>query len=378
MLLNLALFCVFTASFAIFCVSYFGYLAYVGRAAKRPWGFKSDENYRPFVSVLVPAHNEEAVIERKLENILAVSYPKQKFEVLVADDDSEDGTLTEVQNFVSLHPELDVRIVRQFPRGGKSAALNLALPSTKGSIVVVSDADTLWHSDVFEKALPFMADPVVGAVSGRGVNENSDESWVTKSEGTYLNLTNLLRTGESKIYSTIRFEGGFCAFKKDAFSAFDCETGSDDSGTALDVIQNNRRAIMVPEVIFSTSFPATFLGRFRTKVRRATQLVSLWVKCLKLMVLGHLLLPKKIAVPEIMLFIVNPIFFLLLVASTLGIIAVAPFSLLSVSILGLLGLLVIFVRRVFVEVLFDNLILLYALVSLALGRRYTSWQSTRD
>jgi cellulose synthase/poly-beta-1,6-N-acetylglucosamine synthase-like glycosyltransferase len=368
---------VFAVSLVIFSASYAGYFAYVRREAKKPWNLKDDKNYQPFVSVLVPAHDEEDIIEKKLENIALVSYPKQKIEVIVVDDGSEDKTLMKAENFASHHPELRVKIVKQNPRVGKSAALNSALPLVENSIVVVSDADTFWYSDIFEKALPYMADPTVGAITGRGINENTDESWITKAEGTYLNLTTLIRVGESKIHSTIRFEGGFCAYKKDAFRAFDCETGSDDSGTALDIVQHNRRAILLPDVVFSTSFPATFSGKFRTKVRRAVQLIGLWLKCLKLMFHGQLVLPKKIAVPEIMLFIFNPLFFLLMLASAIGMVVVAPLSLISVIILVSVGALLVFARRVFVEVFIDNLVLLYALVSLVFGRRYTAWQKTR-
>ncbi len=292
------------------------------------------------------------------------------------DDASDDSTLNKIESFVLNHPESNIKIIKQNHRAGKSAGLNKALGFSTNQIVIVSDADTFWPPNTLQKALPYLADPEVGAISGRGINENTGDSWVTKSENTYLNFTNIIRVGESKRHSTIRFEGGFCAYKKGAFTEFDRETGSDDSGTALDVVQHKHRAILVPEVIFTTNFPTELSGKFKIKARRANQLIGLWVKCFKLMLQGKLFLPKNIVLPELMLFIFNPLFFVILLFTTLAIFIVSPFSLLSVTILlGLAGLLV-FARQLFFEVLLDNLILFYALASFLSGRRYVAWQKT--
>ena len=230
---------------------------------------------------------------------------------------------------------------------------------------------------MLEKALPYLADPTVGALSGRGVNENTSQSWTTKGEETYLNFTNMIRVGESKRFSTIRFEGGFCAFKKGTFKEFDRETGSDDSGTALDVVQHDHRAILVPEVLFTTYFPKELSGKLKIKVRRATQLIGLWSKCLKLMFKGKLKLPRSIAIPEFMLFLFNPLIFAILFVTTLGVIISFPFSWLTLFILLGVGTLLVFARRLFLEVLIDNFILLYALASFLSGRRYVSWHKTK-
>jgi cellulose synthase/poly-beta-1,6-N-acetylglucosamine synthase-like glycosyltransferase len=221
--------------------------------------------------------------------------------------------------------------------------------------------------------MPYLADPSVGAVTGRGVNVNVGESWVTRAEESYLQLANFVRLGESKIHSTIRFEGGFCAYKRGAFDIFDCETGSDDSGTALNVVSRGFRTILAPEVVFYTSFPSSLLEKFKVKVRRANQLIGLWVKCLKLLFKGRLSLPKRIAVAEIVLFIFNPIVFLILMASGIALIVTSPFSPLSLAIIfSVLGLLV-FARRMFVELFINNVILACGLLTFLFGRRYIAW-----
>jgi cellulose synthase/poly-beta-1,6-N-acetylglucosamine synthase-like glycosyltransferase len=361
---------------SIFSGTYLAYFAYVRNHAKKPWNLIIDRNFQPEISILIPVHNEELSIASKLRNVKDVSYPKEKIEVIVADDASKDKTLIKVKDFMEDNAELIIKVVRQNSRAGKSAALNKALAISTNSIVIVSDADTYWPPDVLQKALPYLSNPRVGAVTGSGVNRNTDESWVTKAEDTYLHFASLLRLGESKVHSTIRFEGGFCAYKKDAFERFDCETGADDSGTALEVVQRNYRAIMMPDAVFYTQFPTRLIGKLRIKARRANQLISLWVKSFKLLLKKRLLLPKRIAVPEIMLFIFNPIILLTLIITGVTTVVLFPFSLFSLAILLFIAGLLIFAGRIFFEVLLDNLILLYALTAFVLGRRYIMWEKT--
>lgn len=369
-LLMLLFFLLFTLFVGIYGI----YFVCISLWAKKPWGLAIDNNFQPKVSILIPVHNEEKTIVDKLRNIKSVAYPKENIEIIVTDDASDDYTLQRVKSFVELNPDLNIRVVEHDLRTGKSVALNRALPFSSNDVVIVSDADTQWPEDMLLKTLAYMADSKVGAATCGGVNRNRGETWVTKSEDTYLHFTNLIRLGESKLHSTIRFEGGFCAFMRKAFEKFDSETGSDDSGTALEVVQHGHRAIMVPDTFFYTVFPTRFRDKLKTKTRRATQLISLWAKCFKLLFKRRLLLPKKIAISEMLLFIFSPVILIGLIVTAISAILLSPFSLFSLSIIVLIGCLLVFARRAFVEVIVDNLILFYALMSLLRGRRYTVWE----
>jgi cellulose synthase/poly-beta-1,6-N-acetylglucosamine synthase-like glycosyltransferase len=363
----------FSFAIAIFFGTYSAYYFYVKKCATKRWNVKVDELFEPEISILIPTHNEEKDIESKLQNIKNVSYPLEKIEVIVVDDASSDDTAKKVRDFIQRNPEMNLSLVLQNSRVGKSAALNKALTLSTKPIVVVSDADVLWPSNILRKALPFLADPNVGAITGRGVNINSAESWVTRNEEIYIQLTNLIRLGESKVHSTIRFEGGFCAYKREAFKTFDCKTGADDSGTALEVVNNGYRAIMIPEAVFYTYFPCTFRAKFKIKVRRANQLIGLWFQCLRLLFKRRLSLPKRIVIPEIFLFILNPMVLLVLVATSMSILVINPFSLISSVIILLLIGSIVFARRIFIEIIIDNIILLCALVNFIFKRRYVTW-----
>jgi len=365
-------------SLLVFLLTYALYYSYVRYEARKPWNLEIDRDFRPPVSILVPVHNEEENIGKKLENLQSVGYPKEKMEIVIVDDASEDETLKKIDEALKRGLGLETRIVRQETRGGKAVALNAALNKASYPIVIVSDADTLWPNDILEKALPYLADPRVGAVTGRGVNQQTKTSWVTKNENNYLQLASLIRLGESKIHSTIRFEGGFCAYKRAAFAEFDNKSGSDDSGTALDVIQHDYRTILAPEVVFFTSFPTSLVGKMRIKLRRANQLIGLWVKCVKFMFERQLKLPKRIALPEVFLFLINPLVFLLMIGAAIASVIFSPLSyftlLILVSVVGSL----IFARNLFTELVVDNLLLAYASVSYLFGRRYTVWKKVKN
>ena len=98
------------------------------------------------MSVIVAAWNEEAVIERRLENLLALDYPAEKLELVVASDASTDRTDELVERFAAR----GVRLV-QCPRGGKVAAQNHAVPQTGGEILAFSDANATWAPDALRK-----------------------------------------------------------------------------------------------------------------------------------------------------------------------------------------------------------------------------------
>lgn len=297
---------VFSAFFVLSYSSYFGYLRF---KANMPWGFEIDSKYCPSITILVPAYNEEKMIRSKLENLVAASYPKQKLEVILIDDGSTDQTFARAQDFIEDNPEFPIRILEQGRRTGKANALNSGLEISDNEIVVVTDADTLWSPNTLLEALPYMSQGSVGAITGRTVPMSFGKSWVTEAEEDYLSFISLLRQGESKIHSTIRFEGGFCAFRRVAFDKFDNESGADDSGTALRIVQNRFRAIFLPEVRSFSEFPTHFGDRIKVKTRRALHLNGLWIHCLGLLFNGRLMLPKRITIPEIFVSIINPTIF---------------------------------------------------------------------
>jgi len=362
----------------LFFVFSFGtaFLIYVlmRKSAKKPWRIKIDNDYRPKVSILVPTYNEEAVIRLKLKNLIKVRYPHDSMEIIVVDSNSQDQTLNFVNDFVKQHPEVNIKILIENKRRGKAAALNFALKECEGAVVIVSDADCFWPSDILEKALPFLADPNVGAVSGPKILLNPEESWVTKTENFYLNSMNKVRLGESKVYSTLLFEGGFSAYKREVLESFDpYNTGSDDCGTIMTLAEKGYRAIFVPEARFYSAFPKSWTEKISIKVRRANQLVRVLWRYLYLLFKGRIRTSKRVIVQGALIYLVNPIMFLALVATSVYLLFVFPF--LS---LFLLVFLIPNVNSYLFELIQNYFILFISMLTVLVNKKFVAWKKPKD
>ena len=151
-----------TAALLLFYV-YAGYpllLSFIALFRRRK---KLEPGYCPRISVLIAAYNEEAAIERKIRQTLALEYPVDKIEVLVLSDCSTDRT----DEIVSGFGDPRVRLVRMTERRGKTHAQNQGIKHATGEVIIFSDATAIYHS----QALMYLAcnyqDASVGAVSGR-------------------------------------------------------------------------------------------------------------------------------------------------------------------------------------------------------------------
>ncbi len=352
------------------------YYLYMKRRAANPWGLRIDENYEPHVSILVPMYNEEKSIRFKLENLYKVKYPANKLEIILVNDASIDKTLDEIYEFMSSHDNLNIKVLNRLKRGGKSSSLNFALKRTNSDVVVVSDADCFLSSDTLIKALPCLSNAEVGAVAGKEMLLNPQGSWVTEGESFYNNFVQTLRFGESKVHSTVFFQGGFAAYKKAFLEEFDHE--NDDSGTAFNIVQGNRRTLLIPEAHFYTMFPTNWKNKIILKMRRANQLQQIWTKCLKLLLQRKLVLPKRIAVPEIFLHLLNPIVFFALIVVTALLIVAQPLLLAAFLPILLLALVIPKGRISVIENVQSNCILLFALFSFITGRKFKHWKTVEE
>lgn len=352
------------------------YYLYMKTKAMKPWNLEVNESYQPSVAILVPVHNEEKTISLKLQNLSKVQYPANKIDIVIVNDASTDNTLTEVNNYKTQNPLLNIKIVDQKEHLGKTECLNRALKIVNAEILIISDADCFWPSDILEKALSYLSDPNVGAITARELLLNPHSSWVTRGEQYYNSTVQSIRIGESKIHSTIFFQGGFAAYKREFLQEFNHET--DDSGTALDIVQKNGRALLLPEIGFYTTFPSIWKNKVTLKIRRAGQLQHLWAKCVALLLNGRLVLPKKIAIPEMFLHLFNPLLFVVLaVLSALVFIQYPLLLLVFLSAFGLISL-VSAIRITVLETLQSNLILLASLFSFFSNKQFTLWTTVQE
>jgi glycosyltransferase involved in cell wall biosynthesis len=214
----------------------------------------------PRVSVIVAAHDEEAVIGRRLENLLALEYPPDFVEIVVASDASADRT-DELVEAVARH-EPRVRLVRA-PRGGKVAAQNLSLRETSAEIVAFSDANATWAPDALARLVRPFADPEVAYVCGRLVLEAADG---TNREGAYWRYELWLRERESRVGSVTGGNGSIYAVRRSDYVDVDPRFGHDLSFPYL-MVQRGRRAVYEPEALAFEKPTPNIGDEYRRKVR---------------------------------------------------------------------------------------------------------------
>jgi len=157
---------------------YFHFLRY--RKPIQQW-IQAMRSY-PTVSVLIPCHNEEVVIENTLKAMVRLKYPKEKLEIIVINDSSTDRTLELAEAFAQTHPFIKVVTTEEeFAAKGKSTALNFGLQHSIGEIIVVYDADNTPESDaVYHLVLALKNDPKAGAVVGKFRVSNARKNLLTR------------------------------------------------------------------------------------------------------------------------------------------------------------------------------------------------------
>ena len=164
-----------------------------------------NENYKPFVSIMIPAHNEEGVITNTVENILTIDYPN--FEVIVIDDRSTDNTASVIYDLSQKHENV-IAIVREkdaFP--GKSAVLNDAFKVAKGEAILVFDADATVEPDFLKKLIPHLEPADVGAVQARKIIRNKDVNYLTRCQNNEYTMDAQLQVGRDAIKGAVELRG---------------------------------------------------------------------------------------------------------------------------------------------------------------------------
>ena len=164
-----------------------------------------NENFKPFVSIMIPAHNEEQVIANTVENILAIDYPN--FEIIVIDDRSTDSTAQIINELADKYENIKalVRDSDAFP--GKSAVLNDAMSLAKGDAVLVFDADATVEPDFLNKLIPYLEPADVGAVQARKIIRNKDYNLLTKCQNNEYTMDTNLQVGRDAVKGAVELRG---------------------------------------------------------------------------------------------------------------------------------------------------------------------------
>ncbi|HVZ88825.1 MAG TPA: glycosyltransferase [Polyangia bacterium] len=177
----------------------------------------------PPVTVIISAYNEEKAIARKLEMTLALDYPRDKLEIIVASDASEDGTHDIVRGFEAR----GVRLAVLPRRGGKTAAQNLAAAQATGEILIFTDATTAFEPGIARGLVAPFADPRVGCVGAELEYRSEGGSAVGRGGGLYWRYERRVKELESQVSTLIGVSGALYAVRAAAYRPIEADLISD-------------------------------------------------------------------------------------------------------------------------------------------------------
>lgn len=206
----------------------------------------------PPVTVLIAAYNEASVIARKLENTLALNYPLDRLQILVAADGSDDATPDIVKSFAERGVELSYNPERR----GKMAAINRAIPQVRGEVIVFSDANNMYAVEALRELIGHFADPKVGAVTGAKVIESGDGA-LGESEGLYWKYESFIKERETRLGSCSGVAGEILALWRDLYQPPPDHIINDDFYIAMSVIKRGYRVVYAPRALSAERVSAT-------------------------------------------------------------------------------------------------------------------------
>ena len=218
---------------------YAGYplIIYLFARLKKPVTAEPPAEWPP-VTILIAAYNEEAVIQAKLHNSLSLDYPREKLQVLVAADGSNDRTVELVQEYAPRGVDLSYQPKRE----GKSMALNRAMEKVTGEIILFSDANNMFEPDVLKRLVPYFSRPDVGGVTG-AKHVRAFDSALGHSEGLYWKYESFIKAQEARWHSCTAVTGEIFAVRSALYTPIPAKIINDDFYSMLSLLVRGYRVL---------------------------------------------------------------------------------------------------------------------------------------
>lgn len=215
-------------------------LRFLVRRASRRTSTVAEEEL-PSVSLVIPAYNEDAAIQAKIENSLALDYPADKLEIIVASDGSDDRTNEIAESFANR----GVTLAAYGERRGKPSVINDTVERATGEIVVLSDATTMIDADAIRRIVRHFADANVGAVNGELRFASPGEGH--GGEGLYWRYEVMIKFMENRLGVVLGSSGALCAVRKAFYRPIPADCICDDFVITLNTMIDGHRAVYDPE-----------------------------------------------------------------------------------------------------------------------------------
>jgi cellulose synthase/poly-beta-1,6-N-acetylglucosamine synthase-like glycosyltransferase len=228
----------------------------------------------PTVSIVIPVYNGADVIYDMLKNLVLLDYPKEKYEIVVANDGSTDNTEAEIRRIILDYRETNIRLLSHFPNRGKRYTINNAVKQTRGDIIARADADTFVHSDALIKLVQHFQDEEIGGVTGWTKVKNRDQNMVTKLQEVRYNIGfKLLYPFHNLLGSVFCLPGSFTAYRRTIVENVIDEWSitvpkySEDRQMAHLIMESGFKTQYASEAVCETIVPDTFRGYLKQQYR---------------------------------------------------------------------------------------------------------------
>ena len=251
----------------------FRYLSLIGMAywnnTRHTLTVRYDDSFLPPVSVIVPAYNEEKLLESTVASLLDLDYPE--YELIVVDDGSTDRTREIAAALVGAYRggRIEVRLVEK-PNGGKATALNAGIQVARHEFVLNVDGDSQLSRDTLRKAIRHFTDPRLGAIAGNVKVLNRSNVWTTLQALEYVEGLNMARSAQSVVKLVNIIPGPLGLFRKEAIRDagwYTSDTFAEDADITLKIIRAGWRVEYEPDARSYTEAPESVVDLLKQRYR---------------------------------------------------------------------------------------------------------------
>ena len=331
------------ASVTLFIGFYLFYLAVCIRYTKakhvKPSTFSTSKNL-PAVSIIIPTYNEAEVVSKKMDNLQALHYPKNKLQIVFVDGGSTDGTVELIEDSAK-GSGLSVTIVQQGRRKGFNKAIIEGFAKTTGDIICITGAETEYDPEALNIMVEKFNDPRIGAVTGKQKIKNVEEGYAPKLEVAYRSLYDFIREAESCIDSPFDIKGEICAARRNIVARLVekpelSEKGCIDCCISFQAKMDGYKSVYEPKAAYYELSPKSIQDSFRQQIRRAATLIE------NMMAFKSMILNKKFGAFGMLImpahFFMLVILPFLLLMGSIGIAIIVILDLSNYLILALVGI----------------------------------------
>jgi len=224
----------------------------------------------PKVSILMAAYNEEAVIEEKIQTILNNNYPKEKLEILIGSDNSNDRTNEIIKQFANKKNQ-NIKFKAFTSRQGKVSIVNQLEKQAKGDILILTDANVMFHYDTIFELVRYFKDESIGLVDAKMINTGLQKEGISFQEKSYISREVFIKQHESLLWGSMMGPFGGCyAIRKNLFHDVPSNFLVDDFFICMKVLEQNKKTVNNLDAKVFEDVSNNLRDEFHRKIRIAT------------------------------------------------------------------------------------------------------------